>query len=847
MIGILVFALILSSGIFQNFISFAYEAQTGMIVTDEYMVETKDNPSDTANKVSGLVYGKPVTVIDEVTGEDGKIWYKITYKLKADPNAIKTAYVHKENVLLDKDVVPLANGSINANAVNLRDDAGTEGTLVIKVLNTGDRIEILGQTTVSGVMWYRVRHTIIIEPEKPEASETTETIDSESTETESTETETTETTELESTEIETTESETMDSDVSEEVENVEKIITIGWVKATYVNIDEYVYEPDLEFEEQMRLVGFPESYISYLSYLHSKYPEWLFVPVITGLDWNDVMANESVSNRNLVLLTTDDAKKSMADSEYNWQTNTWVPRDTGKWCTVHPDYLAYCMDPRNFLNESYVFMFEDLSYSETYNLDGVKAVVRNTFLAGEVIDTDGNLLNYAQAFMDIGKLVDVSPYHLAARVRQEHGAGNSVLISGTYPGYEGYFNFFNIGASGSNQQMVIQNGFNEAVTDGWTSRYLALVGGATKVAKNYISKGQDTLYFQKFNVVYQDKLYWHQYMQNVTAHMTESQSVARGYEDKHQAFVFRIPVYNNMPEEAVEFTAQGNRNNYLSSLEIEGLSLTPTFYGKTTSYSIVVDNAVSSITVSATPVVEKSTVTGTGAYNLEVGNNIIKVYCKSESGETLAYTITVSRLEAGVEGGDKFEEDTPDVDLPDNSEDTEGSESEGTESEGSESEGSESEGTESEDTETEEPVVETPEWSSEVYNVGNYITGIKPGTSATEFLGNFTSSNCQIRLLKADGSENTGTVATGNRIAVYFKGTLIATKDIVVYGDVNGDGAINMLDIIRVNRHIIGKITLQNTFLEAADANRKQDGVNMLDIIRINRHIIGKSTIEQAN
>ena len=101
--------------------------------------------------------------------------------------------------------------------------------------------------------------------------------------------------------------------------------------------------------------------------------------------------------------------------------------------------------------------------------------------------------------------------------------------------------------------------------------------------------------------------------------------------------------------------------------------------------------------------------------------------------------------------------------------------------------------------------------------------------------------------MKADGSENTGTVATGNRIAVYFKGTLIATKDIVVYGDVNGDGAINMLDIIRVNRHIIGKITLQNTFLEAADANRKQDGVNMLDIIRINRHIIGKSTIEQAN
>ncbi|MBO5657127.1 MAG: SH3 domain-containing protein, partial [Agathobacter sp.] len=631
-----------------------------MIVTEEYVVDTKDAPNDSANRVNGLEHGKPVTVIDEVTGEDGKQWYHITYKLKADPNVIKTAYVHVENVLLDKDIPVIANASINSNAVNLRDDIGTDGTLVIQVLNTGDKVELLGQTTRNGEVWYRLRYT------------------------------------------------------------KDEVALIGWVKASYVDIDEYVFEPDVEFEEQMRILGFPESYIPYLSYLHAKYPEWQFVPVVTGLDWYEVLREESVSNRNLVLLTTDDAKKSMADSEYNWQTNTWVPRDTGKWCTVHPDYLAYCMDPRNFINETYVFMFEALSYSDSHTLDGVKSIVRNTFLAGEVIDTDGNLLNYAQAFMDIGKLVDVSPYHLAARVRQEHGAGNSVLISGTYPGYEGYFNFFNIGASGSNQQMVIQNGFNEAVTDGWTSRYLALVGGATKVAKNYISKGQDTLYFQKFNVVYKDKLYWHQYMQNVTAHMTEGQSVARGYEDKHQAFVFRIPIYDNMPEEAVEFTAKGNRNNYLSSLEIEGLSLTPNFYGKTTSYSIVVDNAVSTITVKGTPVVDKSTVTGTGTYNLEVGDNTIKVYCKSESGETLAYTINVSRLEAGVEGGDKFEEDTPDVEQPDDTEGSEGSESEGSESEGSESEGTESEGSESEGTEgegsgsedTETETEETYEWTS---------------------------------------------------------------------------------------------------------------------------------------
>ncbi len=73
---------------------------------------------------------------------------------------------------------------------------------------------------------------------------------------------------------------------------------------------------------------------------------------------------------------------------------------------------------------------------------------------------------------------------------------------------------------------------------------------------------------------------------------------------------------------------------------------------------------------------------------------------------------------------------------------------------------------------------------------------------------------------------------------------LVATK-IVIYGDVNGDGKVNVLDMIKLNRHITGKGALSGEYLEAADANRKGDGATVLDMIIINNHITGKKTINQ--
>ena len=166
-----------------------------------------------------------------------------------------------------------------------------------------------------------------------------------------------------------------------------------------------------------------------------------------------------------------------------------------------------------------------------------------------------NGLTYAQNFMQIGQTLNVSPYHLASRVRQEQGnEGSSPLISGTYPGYEGLYNYFNMQASGTTYEEIIRNGLEEARAAGWTTRYAALYGGSQKVSSIFIKRGQNTLYLQKFDVDNSDgTLYWHQYMQNLLAADNEGKSVKKGYENMgvlDNSFLFRVPVYQNMPASA---------------------------------------------------------------------------------------------------------------------------------------------------------------------------------------------------------------------------------------------------------------------------------------------------------
>ena len=545
---------------------------------------------------------------------------------------------------------------------------------------------------------------------------------------------------------------------------------------------------------QLRAAGFPESYISALSALHTAYPQWQFQAVKTGLDWNTVVSKESANGVNLVPKTGNDATKSTAAGAYDWTTNVWTVYDGSSWVGADSKYIAYYMDPRNFLNETDIFQFESLSYSKVQTKQGVSSILKGTFMENTVVDSDGSKLDYTQAFMNIGKETGVSPYHLASRVRQEQGLrGTSSLISGTYSGYEGYYNYFNVGAAGITSTLVIKNGLAYAKKAGWKTRYAALEGGAKILAKNYIGVGQDTLYFQKFNVVNKKSLYGHQYMGNLTAAYNEGRKLGQGYADKQQAFVFRIPVYSNMPTSAVPFTAKGNPNNYLKSLSITGQTLTPAFRGDNTAYSLVVDSKISSVTISAVPVAAKSSVSGTGTKKLKAGTNTYKIVCKSESGASKTYTLTIVKKASTS------------------------------------------------------ATTEKSSVTSKVYQLKDkMVTGITPGTKAATFLGKLQVTSGKVKLFGASGKSVTGIVSTGDVLQLYdSKNKKISSYTLVIYGDVNGDGKIDKTDMNRLNQHLNGTKKLTGYYLEAADTNRKKDEVNVLDLVYLNKHLQGQITIQQ--
>lgn len=299
--------------------------------------------------------------------------------------------------------------------------------------------------------------------------------------------------------------------------------------------------------------AFPVSYRNLIQKLIQAHPNWTFVPMNTGLEWEAVLAAEMEDSRNLVELDSPDTWKSTNPKDYNMQTGKWIIKNGTNWVQASKSIVKYYLDPRNFLTEESVFQFEQLVYGKHHTEDGVEKIIKDSFMSRkELEDGSADGITYAQAFMKIGMDLKVSPYFLASRVRQEQGSiGDSDLISGKYPEYKGYYNYFNRGATGIGQEVII-NGLKEAKSKGWNTRYKALKGGAKDVSSDYIYKGQDTFYLQKFDVdASHDGLYWHQYMQNLLAADNEGKRVQEGYKEigiLDNDFVFKIPVYKNMPD-----------------------------------------------------------------------------------------------------------------------------------------------------------------------------------------------------------------------------------------------------------------------------------------------------------
>ena len=447
----------------------------------------------------------------------------------------------------------------------------------------------------------------------------------------------------------------------------------GYVSAAYVQLTSSGSQgsSDADFESYMTKQGFPESYKPYLRTLHEQHPKWIFTAQKLGVDWNTALKEECFVGRNLVHSSALASWKSMEKGAYDFNGGYWYGLD-GSWVAASKEIIMYYMDPRNFLNDTYIFMFENQSYDPSYQTEsGVKTILADTFMSGSYTCPDTKKkYTYSQTFMDAAKKSGVSPYHLASRCRNEQGVNGAPQSLGTVKGYENYFNFFDIQAYATSTMTAAEMGCKYAKTTNptyllpWTNQYKSIVGGSIFLGTGYITKGQDTLYLQKFDMVDGGNgLYYHQYMTCVFGQANEAISLKNAYSQDilNSAMEFKIPVYNNMPDKLCpKPTSSGHNNNYLKSLSVSGTSISPKFDKFTTSYTAKVNAEISSVTVNANPLGKSAKVSGKGKVSLKTGENTVKVTCTAASGVKRTYTIKITRkaasqtLQQGDVNGDKY-------------------------------------------------------------------------------------------------------------------------------------------------------------------------------------------------
>ena len=514
-----------------------------------------------------------------------------------------------------------------------------------------------------------------------------------------------------------------------------------------------------------------------LQTLKKQHPNWNFKILYTDIEWNEAIANEYVGHnakpRNLITST---------DSRY---TGEWICKicgekkyDSGLHCASEAA-LAYMMDPRNSINYSDVFQFMQLSEADC-NVQTLKTMVDGTFLNND---------SYINTIIESSKKYNVNSYYIVAKILQEQGKNGSTLSSGKgYNGqYVGYYNVFNIGASGNGKDNIILNGLKSAQSYGWNSMEKSIAGGTEIVAKDYIAKGQNTMYFQKFDVENSDgKLYWHQYMQNILAAQSEGQTLRKTFESVGSVdagYTFIIPVYKNMPTTASPRPSTSS-SNIPTTTDLVRVNVTNTLFlrvepGTSSDKAGIVyrDEIITRLT--------KATEKIGGTYwDYVMKADGTKGYAARETKEGEAgYKLYL--VPVGQENPSE----------PDKSNDA------------------------------------TKNDKVKIDNSKNTITAVPSATVSD--LKSLMGDN--VTMKNIDGQAVDGKLATGYKVN--------DTYTISVLGDVNGDGEVDTGDTFLLKLVVLGKRTLDiNCFKISSDVN--QDGeIDTGDTFLLKKHVLNVSNI----
>ena len=218
-----------------------------------------------------------------------------------------------------------------------------------------------------------------------------------------------------------------------------------------------------DYSADLRKKGFPETYISALNKLKQAHPNWNFDVLKVGEDFSYSVSQERKSHSQQLIqnYSGNNGKGFYCTCSKCYKNGAPIVKEYPNWVSASQKAVEYYMDPRNFFDEQHIFQFESTFGNSGQTQAGVESILKGTWMHNANIvykNTKGDTITYkrnnqtvkySQAVMDAAKFSGLSAYYLASKIVQEVGGSKPTAggASGTYSGYKGIYNYYNIGAN----------------------------------------------------------------------------------------------------------------------------------------------------------------------------------------------------------------------------------------------------------------------------------------------------------------------------------------------------------------------------------------------------------------
>ena len=122
-----------------------------------------------------------------------------------------------------------------------------------------------------------------------------------------------------------------------------------------------------------------------------------------------------------------------------------------------------------------------------------------------------------------------------------------------------------------------------------------------------------------------------------------------------------------------------------------------------------------------------------------------------------------------------------------------------------------------------------------------YLTNIALGTDMSTLRDKLTNAGAVVASLNsAWNSKTSGAIATGDIIEIDSK----ERYSTVIYGDIDGDSNISVVDLLYIKKNILGDISLSGANKKAADIN-KDGRVDVVDLLLLKKYLLQEYSITQ--